>query len=266
MGADVERQKNSRFLQIYEFFRCLYIGKRKMKQEKIMKSHAFYDKNNRENLSLNVCKKITEKNIDLLIYLCKDMHVFNLKKGTQMNRKDIKELQENCAKLSDKQIHMVLGYSVEGLQAFEVLKEKGIQLGATDTREAFDETAIRALYVAQEYAKRNGKDFKKVNDMIGQIQIKDADNRYRPEYASIESSMLDVMKTVMEAETIANEGTVLGSASCRGTAYQCGNIIIRPHSAEMAADILRDPVAKQKEEDRRFAESQALVAKMTKNR
>ena len=40
-----------------------------MKQEKIMKSHAFYDKNNRENLSLNVCKKITEKNIDLFIYV-----------------------------------------------------------------------------------------------------------------------------------------------------------------------------------------------------
>ena len=116
------------------------------------------------------------------------------------------------------------------------------------------------MYVAQEYAKRNGKDFKKVNEMIGQIQIKDADNRYRPEYASIESSMLDVMKTVMAAETIANEGTVLGSVSRQGTTHQTGRVVIHPDSAKKAADILMDPIAKQKEEDRRFAESRAILA------
>ena len=52
-----------------------------------------------------------------------------------MNRKDIKDLQESCAKLSDEQIHSVLAYSVEGLQAFQVLEEKGVQLGSEDTRE-----------------------------------------------------------------------------------------------------------------------------------
>ncbi len=176
-----------------------------------------------------------------------------------MNREELKNLQNNCKKLTDDQIPHVLANCFEGLQAFKVLEEKGIRLFALESsRQKFDTTAIRALYVAQEYAKRNGKDFKNVNEMISQITPHDVGNPYRSEYLSIESSMEDVLETVYEVTLTANNNH--GIHNC--LTHMSGQIVISPRSAENAEYILRDPVAAKEKEIKHMNELRDQIMKI----
>ena len=159
-----------------------------------------------------------------------------------MNKADIKRAQDNSRKLSEDGLHFVMGLCLEGLQAFQVLHDKKIQISHTDPREAFDEMAVRAMIVAEEYAKRHKKSYEDVAKMTEKIKVHPKD-RYSPEFISLEADMDDISKLVTETELDVNKHYTAGSVANDGVFHENGNRVIRPDSAELAKDILDNPEA-----------------------
>ena len=178
---------------------------------------------------------------------------------------EIKTFKENCSLLSDEQIHRVMACCVEGMKASMELDKAGVEISGDSNDDRFQTCAIGALLVAEEYAKRTGKEYPKASELLGKVE---------PSYR--ETSVLEMKRAVLPNSTVSISAEpkdvynvvsliqrdVNKNASNRANEapyVHRGKLQINLSIADEARKILRDPVKVRQEESARLAESKKFL-------